>query len=98
LSVENYIGYTDYFRGELMAGKQITISTNTLIPLSAIGAICGAVFWLSVLYSDVQSVIGEIESAKQFRMKMWDHQISMDRRLAHIEGKLLEIVVGGGRD
>jgi hypothetical protein len=39
-------------------------------------------------------VIEEIESAKRFREKMWDQQISMDRRLAHIEGKLLEIVVG----
>jgi hypothetical protein len=77
-----------------MAAKQITISTNTLIPLSAIGAICGAVFWLSVLYSDVQSVIGEIETAKVFRMKLLDQQMAMDRRLAHIEGKLLEIVVG----
>lgn len=78
-----------------MAGKQITLSATTLIPLSAIGVICGAVFWLSVLYSDVQSVIDEIESAKRFREKMWDQQIAMDRRLAHIEGKLLEIVVGG---
>lgn len=77
-----------------MSGKQITINTNTLIPLSALAAICGGVFWLSVLYSDVQSVIGEIESAKKFREKLWDQQISMDRRLAHIEGKLLEIVVG----
>ncbi len=72
-----------------------TITSDTLIPLSALAAIMGGVFWLSVLYSDVQSVIGEIESAKQFRMKMWDHQISMDRRLARIEGKLLEVVVGG---
>jgi hypothetical protein len=77
-----------------MAGKQITISTTTLIPLSALTAICGGVFWLSVLYSDVQSVIEEIESAKRFREKIWDQQIAMDRRLAHIEGKLLEIVVG----
>lgn len=94
MSVENYIVYADYFKGELMAGKQITISTNTLIPISAIGAICAAVFWLSVLYSDVQSVIGEIETAKVFRVKLLDQQMAMDRRLAHIEGKILEIVVG----
>jgi hypothetical protein len=81
-----------------MAGKQITITPNTLIPISALVAIVAGVFWLSVLYSDVQSVIGEIESAKVFRMKMWEHQISMDRRLAHIEGKILEIVVGGGKN
>ncbi len=73
--------------------KTSTINSQTLIPLSALSVLVGGIFWLSVLYSDVQTVIHEIDEAKVFRMKLWDQQMMMDRRLSRIEGKLLEITI-----
>lgn len=73
--------------------KKTTINSDTLIPLSALSVLVGGIFWLSVLYSDVHSVIQEIDEAKVFRMKLWDQQMLMDRRLSRIEGKLLEITI-----
>lgn len=45
--------------------------------------------------ASVQLVMAEIKTAKVFRNKMWEQQVLMDRRLARMEGKILEIVVGG---
>ena len=78
----------------------MNVDKDTLImPISLLGTVCGGVFYLSVMYADIehnnqkikfiQHEIEKINSAMEKSSKLiWENQMTIDRRLSRIEGKL----------
>jgi hypothetical protein len=75
------------------------ITAETMLPISLLGVVAGGIFWLSVLYVNVEHATAEIAGIKEeihnvnnsrasYRSKLWANQRDIDRRLAKIEGKL----------
>lgn len=75
------------------------INATTMIPLSAFVAISAGIFWLSVMYENVQNMNEEIKQIKiqlvglnrerqADREKVWRIEKTIDSRLSKIEGKL----------
>lgn len=69
------------------AGKTI-LSANTLIPLSAIGVIAGAVFWLSSLYASVTALKTTVAAFEQRIMTIESQNVINADRMARIETKI----------
>ena len=75
------------------------ITSETMIPLSFIVVLAGAILWLGTMYSDISHANLEIsnlrsdivkinESRAEYRKRLWESQRSIDRRLSQIEGKI----------
>ena len=59
----------------------VRITSETMIPLSFIVVLAGAMLWLGIMHSNVSHATSEVESLS-------DTQKKIDIRLSRIEGKL----------
>lgn len=79
------------------------LGTETLVPVSILSFVVGGVFWLSMMYSDINHANAQIKALKEDltavqkdrqaqNTLIWENQISITQRLGIIEGKIDYII------